>query len=62
MLTCVGKLGETLAIDDKFYVTIVGVKDNRVLLCFDEPQKICIYRKRVSSPSDSLEIASENNT
>ncbi|MBA2648726.1 MAG: carbon storage regulator [Legionella sp.] len=46
MLTCTGKLGETIVIDDKVQITLLGVRNNKVLLGFDSLNKVCIHRKK----------------
>ncbi|MBA2650123.1 MAG: carbon storage regulator [Legionella sp.] len=46
MLTCTGKLGETIVIDDKVQITLLGIRDNKVLLGFDSLNKVCIHRKK----------------
>lgn len=46
MLICVGKIGETIVLDDKTKLTLLSVKDNKILLRFESLEKVCIYRRQ----------------
>ncbi len=47
MLILTRRIGETLIIDDKIVVTILGIKGNQVRVGINAPKEISIYRKEI---------------
>lgn len=47
MLILTRKIGESLIIDDKVTVTVMGMKGNQVRLGIDAPRNVRIYREEI---------------
>ncbi|MBA2648112.1 MAG: carbon storage regulator [Legionella sp.] len=52
MITCTSKVGQTLVIDDGLQLMLLGVRDDHVLLGFDNCHKIMICRKNPQNISE----------
>ena len=47
MLILTRRVGETLIIDDKVSVTILGVKGNQVRVGVDAPKEVAVHREEI---------------
>ena len=47
MLILTRKIGESLIIDDRIRVSVMGVKGNQVRLGVDAPKEISVYREEI---------------
>lgn len=59
MLILTRKIGESLIIDDKVTVTVMGMKGNQVRLGIDAPRNVRIYREEIF-PRDTSAKARES--
>ena len=59
MLILTRKIGESLIIDDRVTVTVMGMKGNQVRLGIDAPKNIRIYREEIF-PRDAGDKAQES--
>ena len=59
MLILTRKIGESLIIDDKVTVTVMGMKGNQVRLGIDAPRNVRIYREEIF-PRDASSKAQES--
>ncbi|MCY4611365.1 MAG: carbon storage regulator CsrA [Gammaproteobacteria bacterium] len=59
MLILTRKIGESLIIDDRVTVTVMGLKGNQVRLGIDAPKDIRIYREEIF-PRDASNQAQES--
>jgi len=59
MLILTRKIGESLIIDDKVTVTVMGMKGNQVRLGIDAPRNVRIYREEIF-PRDASGKARES--
>ena len=59
MLILTRKIGESLIIDDKVTVTVMGMKGNQVRLGIDAPRNVRIYREEIF-PRDTSGKARES--
>lgn len=59
MLILTRKIGESLIIDDKVTVTVMGMKGNQVRLGIDAPRNVRIYREEIF-PHDASGKARES--
>ena len=48
MLILTRKIGESLIIDDRIRVSVMGVKGNQVRLGVDAPKEIRVFREEIS--------------
>ena len=53
MLILTRKIGESLIIDDKVTVTVMGMKGNQVRLGIDAPRNVRIYREEIFPRNES---------
>ncbi len=59
MLILTRKIGESLIIDDRMTVTVMGMKGNQVRLGIDAPKNIRIYREEIF-PRDASDKTRES--
>lgn len=59
MLILTRKIGESLIIDDKVTVTVMGMKGNQVRLGIDAPRNVRIYREEIF-PRDASDKTRES--